>query len=271
MTADEWQPGLIPQEVYALLAALLSGMRAAFGDHLVGVYLRGSLAFGDFVPETSDLDILIVTERPVSEIEFTALAELHAQLAALPNPYAQRLEAAYIHRAALKRFQPGERHPTLESGRTLEWSEHRDNWVIERWTVREHGITLSGPDAKTLIDPISAAEIHVAVRARLRDWANWAAQPDDPAWLLPRSHQAYVVETICRALHTLASGALSSKRHASAWALATLPEHWHALVERTRAWRTDSTPDPSTVPEVLRFVRWATAEGQAVVTGGPDR
>ena len=97
---------------------------------------------------------------------------------------------------------------------------------------------------------------------RLKDWADWAAHPDDPDWLLPRGHKAYVVETMCRALYTLEYGDLLSKPQAVAWALQTLPEPRRSTVERSQAWRTDNTSDPDTVPEVRRFVEWAASGGR---------
>jgi predicted nucleotidyltransferase len=250
----------LPQDVAGMLEALLASLQAELGATLVGVYLRGSLALGDFIPTTSDIDVLVIVEEPVTEAAFTKLVALHTDLAALPNPYANRLEIAYLDRVALRRFVPGQVHPTLGQGETLTWSEHRDNWILERWTVREHGVALLGPAPQTLIDPIPAEEIRRAVRVRLRDWAAWANQPDDPDWRLPRSHKAYVVETMCRALYTLACGALCTKPQAVAWALATLSEPWRSTVERAQAWRTDPTLDPALVPEVRRFVQWATAD-----------
>jgi hypothetical protein len=255
----------LPQDVTGMLRALLPSIRERLRDNLAGVYLRGSLVLGDFIPDTSDLDVLAVTERPVDDAEFAALAALHTHLTALPNPYANRMEIAYIDRAALKRFAPGRRHASLGQGEVLAWSEHRSNWIVERWTVREHGVVLLGPDPRALIDPISSDELRIAVRARLRDWADWADQPDDPDWLLPRSHKAYVVETMCRALYTLAHGAVSSKPRAVAWAIDTLPEPWRATVERSQVWRADATADPTVVSEVMRFVHWAASDGEDVV------
>src|SRR5262249_40356708 len=127
-------------------------------------------------------------------------------------------------------------------------------------------VVILGPDPKTLIDPIATDELRAAVRARLRDWADWADQPDDPDWHLPRAHKAYVVGTMCRALYTLGSGALSSKSQAVAWAIQALAEPWRCTAERSQVWRTDSTPDPSIVPEVMRFVHWAAAHGASVVS-----
>jgi hypothetical protein len=250
-----------------MLDALLASIRDTLGPNLVGVYMRGSLALGDFIPATSDVDVLAVTELPVTDAEFTALTTMHKDLAASPNPYANRLEIAYIDRTALKHFAAGQCHPTLGQGEVLAWSEHRDNWIFERWTVREHGVTLLGPPPHTLIDPIAPEELRRATRSRLVDWADWAAQPDDPDFLLPLSHKAYVVETMCRALYTVAYGKLVSKSRAVAWALSTLPEPWPSLVERSQTWRTDRTLDPATVPEVLRFVHWAASDG-VIFLGG---
>jgi hypothetical protein len=246
----------LSHDVAALLDALAGGLQEILQEQLVGIYLRGSLVLGDFDPQTSDLDLLAVTERPLGDADYKALLAFHTRLAGLPNPYAREVEIAYIDRAALRRFRPGLRHLTLGRGETLAWTEHGANWILERWAVYERGIALLGPDPKSLIDPIPPAEIKHAVRARLPDWAEWARQPDDPDWRLPLSHKAYVVETMCRALHTLATGELASKQQAVVWARQNLPEPWHTLVVRSQAWRTDQTVDLSVVEEVRDFVLW---------------
>lgn len=250
MTAGDFTP-----EVRAMLDALLPGIQAALGPDLVGVYLRGSLALGDFDPVTSDIDFLVVTERPVTEGQFVALADLHRRLATLPSPYAHHLEGSYIDRAALRRFGPHERrHPSVGPDWAFDWGDHGEDWVLERWIVRERGVTLLGPDSKSLMEPVTPQELKDAVRAQLR-W--WASLPDAPDWLLRRSYQAFAVETMCRAHLTLRTGELPSKPRAAAWALGALPGEWRPLVERSRTWRDDDTPDPETLPEVMRFVRWA--------------
>lgn len=245
-------------DVTEILNALLSGIRERLGNNLVGIYLRGSLATGDFIPETSDIDVLAVTDTPVDDAEFAALAALHENLSLLPNRYADQVEIAYIDRTSLRRFQAGVRHATKGRGEKLCWSEHHTNWILERWTLRECGVTLLGPNPQSLIEPVSSTEIRQAVRARLKDWAEWAQNVDEPEWLAPhRGAAAYVVETMCRALYTLAREELSSKREAVHWAIKTLPEPWRTTVERSQEWRTDNTNDASIVPEVLQFVLWA--------------
>lgn len=170
---------------------------------------------------------------------------------------------SYIDRASIKRFARDERfHARSGDEAPFEWYNHRDNWVLERWVVRERGITLTGSDPKTLIDPVSAAEIREAVASELRiridDWAG----DDGPApdWLRHRGAQVFEVETVCRALHTLATGELRTKVEAVAWAQRALPAEWQPLIAWSQTCRGDLTPDESRIPEVRAFARWAATE-----------
>ena len=109
----------------------------------MGLYLRGSLAVGDFDPETSDIDIVVVTQKPISAREFDALRGAHERFRELPNPYAKRLEGSYIGCKAIKDFDEDEHlHPAFGTDSPLEWFNHRDNWIIEHHVVREFGVVI---------------------------------------------------------------------------------------------------------------------------------
>jgi len=251
----------LPSEVEAVLTAMLPRIRAALEANLVGMYVRGSLAAGGFRPETSDLDLLVVTEEPVGEMEFASLAALHEELRKSADPWGRRIEIAYIDRPGLRRWEAGRRYPTLGQGEVLAWAEHRSNWVLERWVLRERGTTLLGPNPQTLVDPISSHDLRSAARDRLRDWADWAKDPANPDWRLGPAHKAYVVETMCRARYTLARGELPSKEAAVAWALATFPEPWLSIVRRSQSWRQNLAIDSAAlVPEVMALVAWAATQ-----------
>lgn len=254
----------IPPEVVPIVDTLLAGIRGALADNVVGVYTRGSLALGGFDAATSDVDLLVVTKRPLSEDGFARLASFHERL--LPderNEYVRRYEISYVDEASIRRMGPGERrHPTVGSiSDRLEWYEHRDNWVLERWAVREHGEALSGPDPKSLIDSVLAADIRAAVlselRIRMDDWAD----DDGPApdWLRHRGAQVFEVETVCRALHTLSTGELRTKAEAVEWARRSLPGDWQPLIAWSQTCRGDLTPDESHIRDVRAFALWAVA------------
>jgi len=249
----------VRQQIDQLLAILLSELPARLPANLAGLYLRGSLVSGDFRPESSDIDLLAVTYRRVNEEEFARLADLHRAIDESDHPFAKRVEIAYIEAPALRRYEPGQRFPSLGQGETLEWKEHYANWILERWMLREEGIALFGPLPAALIEPVAHEDLSSAVRSRLHDWAEWAADINDPEWRLPNRHKFYVVETMCRALYTLATGEIVSKPQSIAWARQDLPEPWRALVERSLSWQLDDTVDENLIVPVRAFVLW-TAE-----------
>jgi predicted nucleotidyltransferase len=254
----------VPDEVAEVVGALQEGLGRALGGELVGLYLRGSVAMGDFDPVTSDVDFLTVVETTVSAAMFGELRAVHSGLAELPNRYAHHLEGAYIDRKSVRRFEAGERkHPEILAGKELEWAELRDNWVLERWVVRERGIVLSGPDPATVIEPITVEDLRRAATSELaRRVVHWAAQDSEiPGWLRARFMQAFEVETVCRALYTVRFGELCSKPVAVSWALGALPERWRQLVERSQGLRADHTEDATGVRDVKGFARWAAGKG----------
>ncbi len=218
----------------------------------------GSLALGDFDPASSDVDILVVTESPVSEAQFAALEALHERVPRLVNEFGQEYEVFYVERAVIRRWQSGQQHLRAEPYADFHWETHRANFVIERWVLREHGVALCGPDPKTLIDPVSPDQLREAARReiliRLDDWAGGQPMPD---WLGMRGSQAFEAETMCRALYTIETGGLCSKREAAAWALETLPAKWRSLLEWSQRHKKDETRDTARLDETIAFVRWA--------------
>ena len=122
--------------------------------------------------------------------------------------------------------------------------------------MRQHGISLFGPLPVTLIDPIAPDDLIAATRTRLRDWAVWANDEDDPEWSAPLRHKFYVIETMCRGLYTLEKGEIASKATAVAWARQHLPEPWRALLERSRSWQVEERVDASEIAPVRAFVLW---------------
>jgi hypothetical protein len=248
----------LPPDVTPLINTLLPAIRNALTGNFVGAYLGGSLALGGFDRKTSDVDVLVVTERPLSDAEFAAVKAVHARIPPEADESRPEYEVYYIDRATLRRFAPGQRHVKAEPGFGLFSAEHRPSWVIERWTVREHGVTLTGPDPKTLIDPVTVDEMREAALGELRKrLANW----EDGVWPLTdlghRGSQGFEIETACRVLCTVETGAIASKPDALAWARGALPARWHSLLDFAEAYRKDRTQDPSRVEEVLAFVRFA--------------
>ena len=71
----------LPEDVRPLLDRVVAGFRAILADNLVGIYLHGSLAMGEFNPLTSDVDLLVVVRDPLDLDAKRALSTLTLELA----------------------------------------------------------------------------------------------------------------------------------------------------------------------------------------------
>jgi hypothetical protein len=244
-------------DVNAILGVLLDGVREILGDKLVGMYLYGSLSLGDFDPDSSDVDFLVVTTDVLPADMLDALRDLHARIAASGVRYAGKLEGSYFPRAALRRHDPANAsHPTIGVDWEFGIREHGGNWIVERHIVRERGVTLWGPSPSTLIDPVSPDELKAAVCESLGFWHKALT---DSAWLEPRDYQAFAILTMCRALYTLNRGEVATKPDAARWALENLDPTWRPLVEKALVWRHQHEKDD--LAETLRFISFALARG----------
>ena len=245
-------------DVNAMLAKLLPNMQAVLGNHLIGFYLDGSLTGSDF-DEDSDIDFVAVTDVEVTGDLFESLRTMHDRIATTDSVWAIQLEGSYVSVDALRRHDPAHTlHPNIErgTGERLKLAHHDEGWNIHRWVVREHGITLIGPDPHTLIDPVTAEDLRRAMQPILTGWATNLL--NDPAQITGRGYQSYIVLSLCRILYTIERGAVASKRVAAQWAQATLDARWMALIDR--AWEGRHQPGmnaaPDEVSETLAFIRY---------------
>src|SRR4051794_16511685 len=91
-------------DVNAIIDQLLTEVRAILGDELVGLYLYGSLSSGDFDPDSSDIDFLVVTAGELPPATLAALEAMHARIGASGGKWATHLEGSYIPQAALRHY-----------------------------------------------------------------------------------------------------------------------------------------------------------------------
>lgn len=256
MTAVKNPPTTYP-EVNAFLDELLASIQTVLGNHMLGMYIEGSIASGDF-DRDSDIDFVVVTDEEISGELFYALRKMHDRIAALDVWVATELEGSYLSQAALRRFDPANaRHPRIVRDRDahLEMVEHDEDWVIHQHILYERGLTLMGPAPQTLIDPVSPNALLHALLPRLESWAPEILK--NPAIIATRGYQSYTVLTLCRMLYTLEHGVVVSKPVAARWAQATLGARWSPLIERT--WDSRHNPGMQAslddVNETLEFIR----------------
>jgi len=255
------------ESVNAFVAELHRRMAALLGDALVGVYLDGSLALGDF-DEHSDIDFVAVTRRRISQQTFLRLYAMHRELALLDSPWALQHEGSYLTLRELRRYDPARAsHPNIErgAGEALKWATHDATWNVHRHILRTRGIVVAGPPPAELVEPIDFDELRTHMRRCMRDWPGVIVRYPNQR-IESRGYQSYIVLTLCRMLCTIETGEIRSKRAATQWATNALGAQWTAIVEW--AWSGRSHPDAPTSTEdesrVRAFIEMALARSDGL-------
>jgi len=268
-------PTVFP-DLNAVLRELVASVQAILVENFCGLYLLGSFAVGD-ADTHSDVDFLVVTHDEVSDEQLAALQTMHARMYALDVPWAQHLEGSYVPKNSLRRVDPS-RSPLLylDNGATeLVWDNHFNTAVV-RWSLREHGVVLEGPETSTLVEPVSAAQLRDEALAGMREYADWAPEPTK-AGPMSRWKQPYLVLTFCRLLYTLTEGRVGSKREAGEWALRNLGPEWASLVQgalddRPDPWaRVNQQAEPDALDRTLAFVDYTLGEAARYETDHQQR
>ena len=226
---ESWDP-----EVSELLRRLTQGQEDLLGDDLLGSYVFGSAATGDFEPGVSDVDTVCVLRADPASHQLTALGRLHQEIVEDMPGWEDRVEVVYLSSRALESFRtassPAARISPGEPFHAIE-VDHR--WLIDWYQLREVGIALRGPPISSFVPEIPHSEYLDAVREHLLTWRD---SLDD---LESRGDQAYAILSMCRGLWTLRTGELVSKREAARWASEEFPEHAD-LIRDALEWRARS-------------------------------
>ena len=226
-------------ELNEVLESLVDGLNRVLGEELIGVYLQGSFAVGGF-DEHSDVDFAVVVEGSLVDNRVEALDAMHGEIFDSGTGWAKHLEGSYFPAEILREAsRAGGDLWYLDNGqRSLTRSSHC-NTVVVRWILREHGVTLDGPDPETLVDPMPVELLRAEIARDIQSWGRDILT--NPDRYRNRFYQSFIVLNLARMLHDLRAGSIGSKRTGAEWAKRVLDPRWCNLIDR--AW--DGRPDPA--------------------------
>jgi hypothetical protein len=244
-----------------LLDDFVPAVKNILKDNFVGAYLQGSFALGD-ADLQSDCDFLVVTHTAISPEGVNDLRQLHYQARKLPNHWAGHLEGSYVPQDELYSLSNlGKKWLFVDqghSGSDIELSAHCNTEVV-RWILREHGVTLDGPDPNRLVDEVPPGALRHQMRKEISSFL-----PDMLTWIQLDSPwaQRCAVATICRIIYTLEKGEVASKRASLLWAAESLSGKWKPLIKgalegRALGWNHSDPIEPGSVEAIEAFYEYA--------------
>lgn len=193
------------------LHAYVAGVRDLLGEGLVGVYLYGSVASGCSNRQTSDVDVLVVVTRALTQAEKEALLAVHRSV---PAP----IDATYITREQLNRdCFPTPLQCVIRPVKLFSVPDGLVDFPVIRQDVYVNGVRLLGPEVRELVRPVPWEVLDPCVRQ-----------------LFPVALERFKnpVLMLCRICCTLTTRRPCSKADAGRWALTVAPPQWQDLIRQ---------------------------------------
>ncbi len=204
-------PAALPNAEAAYLEQVVKTLQNRLQQRLVGVYLFGSAAYGDYTPGLSDLDVQAVVTQSLSKRECRDIVSSLSHHR-LPCP-ARRLEFVCYAQSSIN---PATRHPQFElnfntgagehNHLSLDPTEESSHWfVLDIAMGRALGRRLVGPEPAQVFAPIP------------RIW-QLEAIADSLTW--HRTHEFTSANSIlnaCRSWRYAVTGMWGSKVAGAAW------------------------------------------------------
>jgi predicted nucleotidyltransferase len=258
-------------ELRDVLSAFVQEIAAELKENLVGIYLVGSLATGDFDLD-SDIDFLVVTNTELNEADMHALQDIQIKIHHIDYYPAKHLEGSFISISDLNDWSIVGKKKLLyfdNGSTTYEQSTHDNQWHV-RWVLRERGITLIGPKHHSIVKPIPIDEMMNEIKsAMVRTKEIFEDEIDRPlSFYNSRFGQSFFVLTYCRMLHSLHTGTIQSKKAGARWAKEFVDPSWIDLIDQ--AWKEregvrfmvkiQQRAEQKLLVETLAFIKYAISQ-----------
>lgn len=214
-----------------LLCNIKTTYRQILGDNLTGIYIHGSLAFGCFHWDTSDIDFIVVVKEDLALSAKTALItallsldayappkgfEMSVVLESACNPFVYPtpfvLHYSNIHKAGFQKDL--NKYCQAMQGTDLDLAAH--------FTVlRQTGMVLCGNAIPDVFADVPKTCFLNSIRADMEEAAARIAQ-----------NPIYFILNACRTCAYLKEGILLSKEQGGMWGMRHLPAAFSSLIQQ---------------------------------------
>jgi hypothetical protein len=244
----------LPPSINEVLSSLSGSINDILRENLIGLYLFGSLTYGDFNLDSSDIDLIAITNEQLNPHELKLIKQLHKNIGDQYPVWRDRLECSYTSIEMFKNIlPPKEPRPYFGGGIFYDEAPYGNEWIINNYLLYQYGIPLIGQDFNELTNPIDTLEVQ---KACIRDlFQEWEPKMSDFEWLDNSHYQSYLVLNLCRILYTVTEGITGSKKVSAEWAKNKFGLPWSRLITEAQSWKYGK--EMSSRNETIEFIKFA--------------
>lgn len=223
----------MPRCLDDLLSKYKVYMLEFFKEDLIGVYLTGSIVFGEFYEGKSDIDCTVILKSPLDINKLYIVEKIHQEISAQYKNIP--LESQYITLDDIGKNETTAQPCYAYHDNKLSLGNYANE--VTWYTLKKYSITITGVPADTLDISTSILDVKSYVKNNVnsywRYWLNAARAPFSPKRICALTNWAieWCVCGITRMYYTMMEGDITSKGKAVEYGLICLPESTHKILK----------------------------------------
>ena len=222
------------KDINQVITYLAEGISEILQENLIGIYLFGSLTYGDFNNKRSDIDLTVILKNSATKPQLVKLEELHKEAENKYPKWKKRIENSYTPQNMLSSLVPPGARPYYGEGVLYSESHYGNEWIINLYLLYNHGIAILGPKCSELLQPIKIKDVQEACIKDL--FKEWEPKLREQEWLDNSHCQSYLVLNLCRILNTVINATVLSKKKSATWVKEKYPHQWKELIQTAEDW-----------------------------------
>ncbi|WP_043933210.1 aminoglycoside adenylyltransferase domain-containing protein [Bacillus sp. EB01] len=231
----------IPSIVDTVLKEYINLFYEHFPETMEGLYIHGSIALNSYVDDSSDIDFITVTNRPLTEKDSDALSFIHSHLA---KKYKKpEMDGVYILWEDLGKLNQKSNDVNYNypfyNNKKLSFGNYFNFNPVTWWVFEKKGINILGTDPRDFQFDIQPQELFSYVLENMNTyWVNRIQKAEDSIddlVKLPTDEIDFEIEWIVlgllRQFYTLKEFDIVSKLGAGEYGLTEIAVEWHDIIK----------------------------------------
>ncbi len=233
---------MLPDQVQKVMESLSCSLESRLPSKIESIYIYGSIALGDYIVGSSDIDFIAIIRTELTSSEILAIAEAHNEVEMkLPET---DIMGSYIRREDLgEAVRPGQQLITYYNKQLHTNGKGADLNPITWWILRNHGIRAYGATISFTYESPLDFLLRYVIANMNSYWAGYverlelqlqtaAASNAETSISTEQADEAveWCVLGMLRQLYTIREHGVTSKIEAGKYGIQVLSDRWHGLI-----------------------------------------
>jgi len=230
---------MLPQVVERTMNKLCNSL-GMNNSNIVSVYIYGSVALGNYIEGSSDIDFIVILSDPPNKSDIQTISEAHKEVE-IEFPEAD-IMGAYLHVNDL-----GKPESEISSLVTYYNKQVHTNGYgadinpITWWILKNHGIKVYGSEQSLNYEVEIKSLVGYVIDNLNTYWVSWIDRLEKQLTSINLADQESIVKQLdqavewctlgmLRQLYTIKEHSIKSKVEAGYYGITTMPQQWHGLI-----------------------------------------